>query len=136
MYFLQRQGGRDAFWTFFTAYLVLLTPGKNPKSLASIRVASAVFRVLLLAVISLLVPDRVLFSFGLVILFARHRVQPAASDRRRRTDDDRVDPDGGRADRRHRRLGGEAGDRHARRLCDRSDRHLPVVAAGRRDGGR
>ncbi len=70
MYFLQRQGGRDAFWTFFAAYLVLLTPGKNPKSLASIRVASAVFGVLLLAVISLLVPDRVLFSFGLVILFA------------------------------------------------------------------
>lgn len=70
MYFLQRQGGRDAFWTFFAAYLVLLTPGKNPKSLASIRVASAVFGVLLLVVISLLVPDRVLFSFGLVILFA------------------------------------------------------------------
>ncbi len=70
MFLFQRQGGRDAFWTFFAAYLVMLTPGKNPKSLASIRVAGAVFGVLLLAVISLLVPDRVLFSFGLVILFA------------------------------------------------------------------
>ena len=70
MFLFQRQGGRDAFWTFFAAYLVMLTPGKNPKSLASIRVASAVFGVLLLAVISLIVPDRVIFSFGIVILFA------------------------------------------------------------------
>jgi MFS family permease len=70
MFLFQRQGGRDAFWTFFAAYLVMLTPGKSPKSLASIRVASAVFGVLLLGAISLIVPDRVLFSFGLVILFA------------------------------------------------------------------
>jgi len=70
MFLFQRQGGRDAFWTFFAAYLVMLTPGKNAKSLASIRVASAVFGVLLLAVISLIVPDRVLFTFGIVILFA------------------------------------------------------------------
>jgi len=70
MFLFQRDGGRDAFWTFFAAYLVMLTPGKSPKSLASIRVASAVFGVLLLAAISLIVPDRVLFSLGAVILFA------------------------------------------------------------------
>jgi uncharacterized membrane protein YccC len=62
-------GGRDAFWTFFAAYLVLLTPGKNPKSLAFARVGSTLFGVLLLAVASLVVPDRVLFSLGIVILF-------------------------------------------------------------------
>src|SRR5262249_13719103 len=70
MFLFQHDGGRDAFWTFFAAYLVMLTPGKSPKSLASIRVASAVFGVLLLAAISLIVPDRVLFSLGAVILFA------------------------------------------------------------------
>jgi uncharacterized membrane protein YccC len=70
MYFFQVDGGRDAFWTFFAAYLVLLTPGKSPKSLALARVGSTLFGVLLLAVASLVVPDRVLFSFGVVILFA------------------------------------------------------------------
>jgi hypothetical protein len=69
MYFLQRSGGRDAFWTFFAAFLVLLTPGKAPVSLASIRVASTIFGVLLLAVASLILPHKLLFSFGIVILF-------------------------------------------------------------------
>jgi hypothetical protein len=40
MYFFQVHGGRDAFWTFFAAYLVLLTPGKSPKSLAVARVGA------------------------------------------------------------------------------------------------
>jgi hypothetical protein len=70
MYFFQVDGGRDAFWTFFAAYLVLLVPGKSPKSQAFARVGSTLFGVLLLAVASLVVPDRVLFSFGVVILFA------------------------------------------------------------------
>ena len=69
MYFFQLDGGRDAFWTFFAAYLVLLTPGR-PKSLAAARVGSTLFGVLLLAAASLVIPDRVLFSFGLVILFS------------------------------------------------------------------
>ena len=30
MFFFQLNGRRDAFWTFFAAYLVLLTPGKTP----------------------------------------------------------------------------------------------------------
>lgn len=58
MYFFQLDGGRDAFWTFFAAYLVLLTPGKAAKSLALARVGSTVFGVVLLAVASLVVPDR------------------------------------------------------------------------------
>jgi hypothetical protein len=70
MYFLQVDGGRDAFWTFFAAFLVLLTPGKTPTSLASIRVGSTIFGVLLLAVASVILPNEVLFSFGVVILFA------------------------------------------------------------------
>lgn len=70
MYFFQVHGGRDAFWTFFAAYLVLLTPGKSPKSLALTRVGTTLFGVGLLAVASLVIPDRVLFSFGIVILFA------------------------------------------------------------------
>lgn len=70
MYFFQVDGGRDAFWTFFAAYLVLLTPGKAAKSVAVSRVGSTLFGVVLLAFASLVVPDRVLFSFGAVILFA------------------------------------------------------------------
>jgi uncharacterized membrane protein YccC len=70
MYFLQLHGGRDAFWIFFAAFLVLLTPGKTPVSLASARVGSTLFGVLLLAVASVLLPNEVLFSFGIVILFA------------------------------------------------------------------
>jgi len=69
MYFLQLDGGRDAFWTFFAAFLVLLTPGKAPTSLAAIRVASTIFGVLVLAVASLILPHALLFSFGIVILF-------------------------------------------------------------------
>jgi hypothetical protein len=68
MFFFQRDGGRDAFWTFFAAYLVLLVPGKSPKSQAAARVGSTLFGVLLLAVISTIVPDKVLFSLGSVLL--------------------------------------------------------------------
>jgi Fusaric acid resistance protein-like len=77
MFFFQREGGRDAFWAFFAAYMVLLTPGKNPKSLASVRVGGALFGVLILGIVSLVVPDRVLFSFGIVILFAGIGLTPA-----------------------------------------------------------
>jgi hypothetical protein len=70
------RGGRDAFWTFFAAYLVLLTPGKSPKSLAFARVGSTLFGVVLLAAVSLVVPDRVLFSFGAVTLFAGIGLSP------------------------------------------------------------
>ena len=58
MFFFQLNGGRDAFWAFFAAYLVLLTPGKTPRSLAAARVGSTLFGVLLLAVASLIVPNR------------------------------------------------------------------------------
>lgn len=77
MYFFQVDGGRDAFWTFFAAYLVLLVPGKSPKSQALARVGCTLFGVLLLAVASLVVPDRVLFSFGIIILFAGIGLSPA-----------------------------------------------------------
>jgi hypothetical protein len=56
MYFFQLDGGRDAFWISFAAYLVLLTPGRTPRSLAAARVGSTLFGVLLLAVTSLIVP--------------------------------------------------------------------------------
>ena len=69
MFFFQREGGRDAFWIFFAAYIVLLTTGKSPKSLALARVGSTLFGVVLLAIVSLVVPDRVLFSLGIVIIF-------------------------------------------------------------------
>jgi hypothetical protein len=70
MYFLQANGSRDAFWIFFAAFLVLLTPGKTPRGQASARVAATLFGVLLLAVASVILPNEVLFSFGIVILFA------------------------------------------------------------------
>jgi MFS family permease len=76
MYFFQRDGGRDAFWIFFAAYVVLLTAGKASKSLAAVRVGSTLFGVVLLAVASLVVPVRVLFSLGVVILFAGFGLSP------------------------------------------------------------
>jgi MFS family permease len=76
MYFFQLDGGRDAFWIFFAAYLVLLTPGKNPKDLAAVRVAATLLGVVVLAFASLVVPDRVLFSLGVVMLFAGVGLSP------------------------------------------------------------
>jgi hypothetical protein len=75
MCFLQANGSRDAFWIFFAAVLVLLTPGKTPRSQASVRVA-ALFGVLLMAAASVILPSEVLFSFGIVILFAGIGVGP------------------------------------------------------------
>jgi uncharacterized membrane protein YccC len=77
MFFFQLNGGRDAFWAFFAAYLVLLTPGKTPRSRAAARVGSTLFGVLLLAVASLIVPNQVLFSLGLIILFSGVGLSPA-----------------------------------------------------------
>ena len=45
MYVFQSEGGRDAFWIFFAAYVVLLSTGKTPKSLAVVRVGSTLFGV-------------------------------------------------------------------------------------------
>jgi len=77
MFFFQLNGGRDAFWAFFAAYLVLLAPGKTPRSLAAARVGSTLFGVLLLAVASLIVPNQVLFSLGLIVLFSGVGLSPA-----------------------------------------------------------
>ena len=76
MFLFQRDGGRDAFWIFFAAYIVLLTTGKAPKDLAAVRVASTLFGVVALAVVSLVVPDRLLFSLGVVILFSGIGLSP------------------------------------------------------------
>ncbi len=76
MYVFQVNGGRDAYWVFFAAFLVLLTPGKNPKSLAAARVGSTLFGVLLLAAVSLVVPERALFSLGIIILFCGIGIGP------------------------------------------------------------
>jgi uncharacterized membrane protein YccC len=76
MFLFQREGGRDAFWIFFAAYVVLLTTGKAPKDLAAVRVASTLFGVVALAVVSLVVPDRLLFSLGVVILFSGIALSP------------------------------------------------------------
>src|SRR5262245_30969568 len=76
MFFFQRNGGRDAFWIFFAAYIVLLTTGKTPKNLAAVRVGGTLFGVVALAVASLVVPDRVLFSLGVVALLAGIGLSP------------------------------------------------------------
>jgi uncharacterized membrane protein YccC len=76
LFFFQQEGGRDAFWIFFAAYIVLLATGKAPKDLAALRVGSTLFGVVALAVASLVVPDRVLFSFGVVILFTGIGLSP------------------------------------------------------------
>jgi hypothetical protein len=76
MFVFQREGGRDAFWIFFAAYIVLLTTGKAPKDLAFVRVGSTLFGVVALAVASIVVPDRVLFSLGVVILFTGIGLSP------------------------------------------------------------
>jgi hypothetical protein len=76
MFFFQREGGRDAFWIFLAAYIVLLSTAKAPKNLAFVRVGSTLFGVVLLAVVSLIVPDKVLFSLGLLILLAGVGLSP------------------------------------------------------------
>lgn len=76
MFFFQQEGGRDAFWIFFAAYIVLLTTGKAPKDLAAVRVGSTLFGVVALAVASLVVPDKVLFSLGVAILFTGIGLSP------------------------------------------------------------
>lgn len=76
MFFFQQEGGRDAFWIFFAAYIVLLTTGKTPKDLAAVRVGITLFGVVVLAVASLVVPDKVLFSLGVVILFTGIGLSP------------------------------------------------------------
>jgi hypothetical protein len=77
MFLFQREGGRDAFWIFFAAYIVLLSTGKAQRSLAAVRVGSTLFGVVALAVASLVLPDRLLFSLGVVILFAGIGLSPA-----------------------------------------------------------
>jgi uncharacterized membrane protein YccC len=77
MYFFQLEGGRDAFWIFFAAYVVLLTTGKTPKDLAVVRVGSTLFGVVALAVASLILLGRVLFSLGVIILFGGIGLSPA-----------------------------------------------------------
>jgi hypothetical protein len=76
MYFFQRDGGRDAFWIFFAAYIILLTTGKSAKSLAAVRVGGTLFGVVVLALVSLVVPDRVLFSLGIASLFCGIGISP------------------------------------------------------------
>jgi hypothetical protein len=120
MYFFQRNGGRDAFWIFFAAYLVMLTPGKNQKSQTVVRVGSAIFGVLLLAVASLIFPGP-----GALLARDRHplcrdRAQPALPGVGRRPHDDRLRLAGRRAHRRDRRLGGAPRARHGHRLRDRA----------------
>ena len=76
MYFFQQDGGRDAFWIFFAAFIVLLSTGKAPKDLAFVRVGSTLFGVVALAFASLVLPDKVLFSLGVVILFTGIGLSP------------------------------------------------------------
>jgi uncharacterized membrane protein YccC len=49
---------------------------KNPKSLAAARVGSTLFGVLLLAAVSLVVPERLLLSLGIIILFCGIGIGP------------------------------------------------------------
>jgi hypothetical protein len=98
-------------------------------------VGSTLFGVLLLAVASLIVPNQVLFSLGLIILFSGVGLSPAypviggglttigsvllAGA-----------PTGG-----DRHLVDASAPRHRRRLCDRARRQLPVLAARQRNAG-
>jgi MFS family permease len=128
MHLFQREGGRDAFWIFFAAYIVLLSTGKAPKDLAAVRVGSTLFGVVALAVASLVVPDKVLFSLGVVILFVGIGLSPAIPDRRRRAYLDRVDSVRGSADRGRDGLGGGQAARHDSGMRDRDRRDLPALA--------
>lgn len=135
MFFFQLNGGRDAFWAFFAAYLVLLAPGKTPRSLAAARVGSTLFGVLLLAVASLIVPNQVLFSLGLIILFSgvgRSPAYPVIGGGLTTIGSVLLAgaPTGG-----DRHLVDASAPRHRRRLCDRARRQLPVLAARQRNAG-
>jgi uncharacterized membrane protein YccC len=56
---------------------MLLPTGKPVKSQAVVRLGSTLFGILVLAFASLIVPDRVLFSFGGVIMFSGIGLSPA-----------------------------------------------------------
>lgn len=70
MFLFQRTGGRDAFWIFLAAYIVLLPTGKSPATVAFARVVSTVVGVGLLGLASLAVPDPLLFACGAGALLA------------------------------------------------------------------
>jgi uncharacterized membrane protein YccC len=53
-----------------------VTHGKAPKSLAAVRVGATLFGVVALAFASLIVPDRLLFSFGFAILLVGVALSP------------------------------------------------------------
>ena len=76
MFFFQRDAGRDAFWIFFAAFIVLVTPGKAPRSVALVRAGGTVFGVVLLALASVVVPDRALFSLGFLAILAGIGISP------------------------------------------------------------
>ena len=68
MFFFQRKGARDAFWIFFAAYIVLLTAGKTPRSIAAVRVGSTCSASSCSRSRRSSCPTGALFSLGFVIL--------------------------------------------------------------------
>jgi hypothetical protein len=134
MYFFQREGGRDAFWIFFAAYIVVLTTGKGPKSLAAVRVGGALRRRPPGRGLTGRARPRALLARDRHPLL-RDRHQPPVPDRRQRAHLDGVDPAGRCADRRRHRLGGAPARRHRARLRDRTRRHVSALAERQGDRG-
>lgn len=68
MLLMGRAGGRDAFWVFLAAFVVLLPTGKPPLVVALARVLSTVVGVVLVGLVALAVPHALLVATGVVLL--------------------------------------------------------------------
>jgi hypothetical protein len=134
MYLFQLDAGRDAFWIFFAAYSVLLTPGKTAVNAAFVRAGSAVLAWYSSPSRRSSSPTRRSSCSG-SSSSSRASASVPLSDPRRRAHDDRLDPARRRADGRDRSLGAAPPARRAARVCDRAGRDVPALAARPRNGG-
>ena len=68
MFAYQRAPTHNALWIFLAMAIVLMPTGKSPIDVAAARAASTLIGVVVFSVLSLVVPDRVLFWLGIAFL--------------------------------------------------------------------
>lgn len=68
IYLFERSGSRDTLWVFMAAFVVLLSSGKSPLSVALAKVVSTIVGVVLLGMLALVVPVAGLLTLAFVAL--------------------------------------------------------------------
>lgn len=76
MYLFQRDPSHDALWVFPAVFVVLLPSARQPVAVAAVRVASTIGAVVLVWLLSLLLPDQVLFAAAIIFVLAGIAYQP------------------------------------------------------------